>query len=210
MVDRLSGGRVGYVHLPDTAIEGHRELFRLYPPQIDKDAILIDVRYNGGGFIPDRMVELVAREPMVYWKMRGLEAAAQTTPFISHDGPKAVLINGYSSSGGDAFPYYFKLMNLGPLIGTRTWGGLIGISGNPMLVDNGGILTSTFRMLDTDGKWAVENEGVPPDIEVIDRPELIAAGADPTLEAGVRYLLQQLERNPPEILEVEEPPSDFR
>jgi tricorn protease len=209
MVDRLSGGRVGYVHLPNTAFEGHRELYRLYPSQIDKDAILIDVRYNGGGFIPDHMVELVAREPMVYWKRRGLDAAAQTTPFISHDGPKAALINGYSSSGGDAFPYYFRQLGLGPLIGTRTWGGLIGISGNPMLVDDGGILTSTFRMLDSNGQWAVENEGVAPDIEVIDRPELVAAGEDPTLEAGVRYLLEQLEQSPPEMLEVEDPPSDF-
>ncbi|MFC1695091.1 PDZ domain-containing protein [Pseudomonadota bacterium] len=209
-VEQLSGGRVGYVHLPNTALEGYRELYRLYPSQIDKDAILIDVRYNGGGFIPDHMVSLVAREPIVYWKRRGLEAAAQTTPFISHRGPKATLINGYSSSGGDAFPYYFRKLGLGPLIGTRTWGGLIGISGNPMLTDNGGILTSTFRMLDTDGQWAVENEGVAPDIEVIDRPELVAAGNDPTLEAGVRFLLEQLEKNPPEVLEVEEPPADFR
>jgi tricorn protease len=209
MVERLSGGRIGYVHLPNTAFEGHRELFRLYPSQIDKEAILIDVRYNGGGFIPDHMVGLVARQPLVYWKRRGLDAATQTTPIISHAGPKAVLINGYSSSGGDAFPYYFRQLGLGPLIGTRTWGGLIGISGNPLLADNGGILTSTFRILNPDGEWVVENEGVAPDIEVVDRPEQIAAGEDPSLEAGVRYLLQQLERNPSQPLQVEEPPSDF-
>jgi tricorn protease len=210
LVDELSDGRVGYVHLPNTAFEGNRELYRLYPSQIDKEAILIDVRYNGGGFIPDHMVGLVAREPIVFWQSRGLDAAAQTTPFISHSGPKAALINGYSSSGGDAFPYYFRKLGLGPLIGTRTWGGLIGISGNPLLVDDGGILTSTFRMLDTDGQWAVENVGVAPDIEVVDRPELVAAGKDPTIEAGVAYLLEQLEENPPVILEVEEAPSDFR
>jgi tricorn protease len=210
MVDELSGGRIGYLHLPNTAFEGHRELYRLYPSQIDKDAILIDVRYNGGGFIPDHMVGLVAREPMVYWKRRGLHPAAQTTPTISHHGPKAVLINAYSSSGGDAFPYYFRKLGLGPLIGTRTWGGLIGISGNPMLADGGGILTSTFRMLDTDGQWAVENEGVAPDIEVLDRPELVAQGRDPSLEAGVKYLLEQLEKSPPKTIEVEEPPTDFR
>jgi len=210
MVEELSGGRVGYLHLPNTALEGHRELYRLFPSQIDKDAILIDVRYNGGGFIPDHMVGLVAREPMVYWKRRGLHPAAQTTPTISHDGPKAALINGYSSSGGDAFPYYFRKLGLGPLIGTRTWGGLIGISGNPMLVDNGGILTSTFRMLDTDGRWAVENEGVAPDIEVIDRPEQVARGEDPSLEAGVRYLLEALEKNPPRTMELEPAPADFR
>ena len=210
MVDKLSGGRVGYVHLPNTAFEGMRELYRLYPSQIDKDAILIDVRYNGGGFIPDHMVSLVGREPIVYWKRRGLHPAAQTTPQISHDGPKAVLINGYSSSGGDAFPYYFKQAGLGPLIGTRTWGGLIGISGNPMLADGGGILVSTFRMLDPEGNWQVENEGVAPDIEVVDRPELIAAGQDPSLEAGVKYLLEQLQENPPKDVEVEPAPTDFR
>lgn len=210
MVEELSGGRVGYVHLPDTAFNGHRELYRLFPPQIDKDAMLIDVRYNGGGFIPDHMVSLVSREPMVYWKNRGLDPTVQITPNLSHEGPKAALINGYSSSGGDAFPYYFKKMGLGPLIGTRTWGGLIGISGNPMLADNGGILTSTFRMLDPDGKWAVENVGVPPDIEVIDRPELVAKGQDPSLEAGVIYLLEQLAKNPPRKVEAESPPSNFR
>lgn len=209
-VDELSNGRVGYVHLPNTALEGYRELYRLYPSQTDKDAILIDVRYNGGGFIPDHMVGLVAREPIVFWKRRGLDPAAQTTPFISHHGPKAALINGYSSSGGDAFPYYFRKLGLGPLIGTRTWGGLIGISGNPLLADGGGILVSTFRMLDTEGRWAVENEGVAPDFEVIDRPELVARGEDPSLEAGVRYLLEQLEKNPPVETEVEAPPKDFR
>ncbi|MEE4218723.1 MAG: PDZ domain-containing protein [Xanthomonadales bacterium] len=210
MVDQLSGGRIGYLHLPNTAFEGMRELYRLYPSQIDREAILIDVRYNGGGFIPDHMVSLVGREPIVYWKRRGLHPAAQTTPQISHEGPKAVLINGYSSSGGDAFPYYFKEAGLGPLIGTRTWGGLIGISGNPMLADNGGILTSTFRMLDPEGNWQVENEGVAPDMEVIDRPELVAAGQDPSLEAGVKYLMEQLEENPPVEVEAEPAPSDFR
>jgi len=209
MVEKLSNGRVGYVHLPNTAFEGHRELYRLYPSQIDKDAILIDVRYNGGGFIPDHMVELVSREPIVYWQNRGMDPAAQTTPFISHSGPKATLINGYSSSGGDAFPYYFRQLGLGPLIGTRTWGGLIGISGNPMLADGGGILTSTFRMMNTDGQWVVENEGVAPDIEVLDRPERVARGEDPTLEAGVRYLLEQLEKNPPGKLQVEATPTKF-
>ena len=209
-VEKLSNGRVGYVHLPNTAFEGHRELYKLYPSQIDKDAILIDVRYNGGGFIPDHMVGLVGREPIVFWQRRGLDPAAQTTPFISHSGPKATLINGYSSSGGDAFPYYFKQLGLGPLIGTRTWGGLIGISGNPMLADGGGILTSTFRMMNTDGRWVVENEGVAPDMEVVDRPELVARGEDPTLEAGVRYLLEQLEQNPPDKMQVEAAPADFR
>lgn len=202
-VEELSSGRIGYVHLPNTAGAGNRELFKRFMPQMNKDALIIDARYNGGGFIPDRMIELVSRRPLNYWKRRGLEP--QATPTFSHTGPKATLINGYSSSGGDAFPYYFKKLGLGPLIGTRTWGGLIGISGNPSLADGGSILASTFRFMDTDNEWAVENEGVSPDIEVIDRPELVAAGKDPTLEEAVKVLLQELEKSPP--VEVKAPPS---
>lgn len=206
-VDELSGGRIGYVHLPNTAGDGNRELFKRFMPQMNKDALIIDARYNGGGFIPDRMIELVARQPLNYWKRRGLDPAA--TPAFSHVGPKATLINGYSSSGGDAFPYYFKKLGLGPLIGTRTWGGLIGISGNPSLADGGSILASTFRFMETDGDWAVENEGVSPDIEVVDRPELVAAGQDPTLEAAVKHLLAELVKKPPVVIKAPPSPTDF-
>ena len=206
-VDELSGGRVGYVHLPNTAGDGNRELFKRFMPQMNKDALIIDARYNGGGFIPDRMIELVSRKPLNYWKRRGLEPTA--TPVFAHDGPKATLINGYSSSGGDAFPYYFKKLGLGPLIGTRTWGGLIGISGNPSLADGGSILASTFRFMSTDGEWAVENEGVFPDIEVVDRAELVAAGQDPTLETAVKHLLEELEKTPPIKVEAPASPTDF-
>ena len=207
MVDEMSGGRVGYLHLPNTAQDGNRELFKRYLPQINKDAIILDARYNGGGFIPDRMIELVSRTPLNYWKRRGLDP--QATPGVSHDGPKAVLINGYSSSGGDAFPYYFRKLGLGPLIGTRTWGGLIGISGNPMLADGGGILASTFRFMGTDGDWAVENEGVAPDIEVLDRPDLVAKGEDPTLKRAVEEMLKALETNPPAAVDAPPAPSQF-
>jgi len=206
-VDELSGGRIGYVHLPNTAVAGNRELFKRFLPQVRKEALIIDARYNGGGFIPDRMIEIVSRQPLNYWKRRGLDP--QSTPVISHTGPKATLINGYSSSGGDAFPYYFRKLGLGPLIGTRTWGGLIGISGNPMLADGGGVLASTFRFLDTDGNWAVENEGVAPDIEVVDRPELVARGEDPTLERAVRHLLDELGPERAEAVTVPPAPVDF-
>ena len=104
-----------------------------------------------------------------------------------------MLINGYAASGGDALPYYFRNRGLGTLIGTRTWGGLIGISGNPMLVDGGGVLYPTFRIFDNDGAWTVENVGVAPDIEVWDLPGLIAAGGDPSLEKAVEVLLEALE-----------------
>ena len=208
MVDRLSGGRVGYFHLPNTAFAGNRELYRLFPPQAHKDAMLVDVRYNGGGFIPDQMAEVIGRKALSYWKQRGLDPSS--TPGISHEGPKAALINNYSSSGGDAFPYYFRAMGLGPLIGTRTWGGLIGISGNPQLADGGGILTSTFRFMDSAGNFVVENEGVSPDYEVVDRPELVARGEDPSLEFAVKYLLEQLEKNPPKEIVAPPAPTKFR
>lgn len=208
LVDKLSGGRIGYIHVPNTAVEGNRELAKGFAPNAHKDALIIDDRYNGGGFIPDRMIELVARKPLNYWKRRGLDP--QATPLIAHDGPKAMLINGLSSSGGDAFPYYFKKLKLGPLIGTRTWGGLIGISGNPSLADGGTILAATFRFLDTDGRWAVENEGVTPDLEIVDRPELIAAGRDPSLEKAVEVLLEELKKNPPHAVVAPPAPTEFR
>jgi tricorn protease len=207
MVSRLSNGKIGYVHLPNTAAEGNRELFKQFPSQISKPALIIDDRYNGGGFIPDRMIEILARKPLNYWKRRGLEPAA--TPLLSHAGPKAMLINGLSSSGGDALPYYFRKLKLGVIIGTRTWGGLIGISGNPGLADGGSMSAATFRLLDTDGRWAVENEGVAPDIEVIDRPELLAAGRDPSLERAVSELLKTLEQNPPQKVQAPPAPTVF-
>ncbi len=146
------------------------------------------------------MIELLDRPVLNYWSQRGLEPG--TTPAYANNGPKVTLINGYSSSGGDAFPYYFRKRGLGPLIGTRTWGGLIGISGNPSLVDGGAISAPRFRFLDTDGKWAVEGEGVSPDIEVVDRPDLIAKGEDPSLERAVAYLLEELKKSPPKRITV--------
>jgi tricorn protease len=129
-----------------------------------------------------------------YWARRNTKPTA--TPAYAHVGPKAMLINGYSSSGGDALPYYFRKRGLGTIIGTRTWGGLIGISGNPNLMDGGSMSVPQFRFLDTEGMWAVEGVGVSPDIEVVDRPDLVAAGQDPSLEAAVKLLLEQLEKNP--------------
>lgn len=209
LVDKLSGGRIGYVHLPNTAIDGNRELFKQMIPQIGKDALIIDDRYNGGGFIPDRMIELLSRKTMNYWKRRGLDLDSNATPLIAHDGPKVMLTNGQSSSGGDALPYYFRKAGLGKIIGTRTWGGLIGISGNPGLVDGGSILASTFRFMDTEGNWAVENEGVTPDIEVVDRPELIAQGRDPSIERAVEELLKDLQENPRKSIKSPAAPTKF-
>jgi tricorn protease len=199
-VDKMSGGRIGYIHAPNTAVEGNRELFKNFYPQTNKDALVIDDRYNGGGFIPDRMIELLERKPLNYWVRRGI--GANSTPLYANAGPKAMLINGYAGSGGDAFPYYFRERGLGRVFGTTTWGGLIGLSGNPPLADGGSLSTPSFRFLDTSGKWAVEGVGVDPDIEVVDRPDALARGEDPTLEAAINWLLEELRRNPPKRVEV--------
>jgi len=195
MVERLSGGRIGYIYVPDTSTQGNTELYKGMYAYKNKEALIVDDRYNGGGFIPTVMTELLARKTLNYWATRGLQM--NPDPGVANDGPKVMLINGYSSSGGDAFPYYFKKSKLGLLIGTRTWGGLIGISGNPDLADGGSLNVPTFGFVDTDGHWAVEGEGVSPDIEVIDRPELVAAGKDPSIEKAVEVLLEQLKKNPP-------------
>jgi tricorn protease len=203
-VEKASGGRIGYIHLPDTAVAGNRELFKSFYPQAHKEALLLDARYNNGGFIPDRMLELVDRPLLNYWVTRGPEY--YSTPGIVHTGPKAMLINGQAGSGGDAFPYYFRKMGLGPLIGTTTWGGLIGLNNSPTLLDGGQLSTPAFRFLSTEGEWDIENMGVKPDMEVIDRPDALAKGKDPSLEAAIDYLLKELAKNPPPKVKVPEFP----
>ncbi len=194
MVDKLSGGRVGYIHVPNTSTSGNRELFHGMYAYFDKEALIIDERYNGGGFIPDRMADLLDRHTLVYWHQNGLKPGK--SPAIAHDGPKVMLINGYSSSGGDAFPYFFKKLGLGKLIGTRTWGGLVGISGNARLVDGGYISVPRFGIFDQDEGWIIEGKGVYPDIEVVERPEQMAKGIDTCIEKAVEVLLQELKEKP--------------
>ncbi|HLP74955.1 MAG TPA: PDZ domain-containing protein [Bacteroidales bacterium] len=194
LVDKLSGGRIGYIHVPNTSTQGNKELFEGMYAYADKEALIIDDRYNGGGFIPDRMADLLDRHTLVYWHRNGLLPGK--SPAIAHDGPKAMLINGYSSSGGDAFPYFFKKLGLGPLIGTRTWGGLVGISGNARLVDGGYVSVPQFGVFDKEDGWIIEGVGVYPDIEVVDRPEQLAKGADPCIEKAVEVLMKQLNEKP--------------
>jgi len=204
MVDRLTGGRIGYFHVPNTAQDGNRELFRGLYTYHNKEALIIDVRYNGGGFIPARMIELLDRRTLNYWHRDGLWPSR--APGIAHDGPKAMLINGYSSSGGDALPYYFKKTGQGPLIGTRTWGGLIGISGNARLVDGGYIAVPRFGIFDENEEWIIEGIGVYPDIEVVERPEQLVKGIDACIEKAVEVLLKELENNPPRRISPPTPP----
>jgi tricorn protease len=204
MVEKLSGGRIGYFHVPDTSMPGNRELFKGFYAFEDKDALIIDERYNGGGFIPDVMIRLLDRRILNYWARRGLQLTS--TPAMAHAGPKAMLINHYSSSGGDAFPFYFREKKLGTLIGTRTWGGLVGMSGNPSLIDGGNLAVPTFGFVNKQGEWDVEGLGVPPDIEVYDRPEEIVKGHDPSLEKAVEILMKELTQNPPEKIKKPEAP----
>jgi len=194
LVDSLSNGRIGYIHLPNTSQPGFRELAEGWQPLHLKEAIIIDDRYNGGGFIPEDMALTMGKPLLNLWARRHMDLYTQ--PAVVHTGPKAMLINGQSSSGGDALPYYFRRLKLGPLIGELTWGGLVGYSGNPGFVDGGGVIAPRFAFVDVDGNWAVEAEGVAPDpgFEVLDVPHEIAAGQEPMIERAVQYLLQELEK----------------
>jgi tricorn protease len=162
--------------------------------QWKKDGLVIDERWNSGGQIPDRFIELLNRPILAYWAVR--DAPAQQWPPIAHRGPQVMLINGWSGSGGDAFPFYFREAKLGPLIGTRTWGGLIGISGAPSLVDGGGITVPTFRMYDPNGKWFAEGHGVDPDIPVEDDPAQLAKGTDPQLQRAIEEVTKRIAAAP--------------
>ncbi len=193
-VEEKSGGKIGYIYVPNTGVDGQNELFRQFYGQREKDALLIDERWNGGGQIPTRFIELLARKPVNYWGRRN--GKDWPWPPDAHFGPKAMLANGPSGSGGDAFPHYFKTMGLGKLFGTRTWGGLVGISGNPGLIDGGSISVPTFGFYSNEGRWAIEGHGVDPDVEVIDDPAQMQNGNDPQINAAVEHLLNEIRNNP--------------
>jgi len=198
-VDRMSDGKVGYIYVPNTGVDGQNDLVRQFQGQRTKPALLIDDRWNGGGQIPNRFIEMMNRPATNAWARR--DAGEQVWPPDTHNGPKAMLINGLAGSGGDMFPWLFRHHKLGPLIGTRTWGGLVGISGNPGFVDGGSISVPTFGFYELDSTWGVEGHGVDPDIEVIDDPGvmkggLAAGGRDPQLEKAVDVLVQQVKEKP--------------
>jgi tricorn protease len=194
-VDKLSDGKIGYVYVPDTGRRGQTELVRQMRAQFKKQALIIDERWNGGGQLPDRFVELLHRPIINYWGVR--DGADWQTPMFAHNGPKAMLINGRAGSGGDAFPYYFKECGCGKLIGTRTWGGLIGYTGVPALIDGGTVIAPTFGIYNTKGEWIIEGYGVDPDIEVVANPSKVAKGGDPELERAIEELKKELATNPP-------------
>ena len=192
-VSEVTNGKVGYVYVRSTGRDGQNELARQFYAQLNKEALIIDERFNSGGQIPDRFIELLDREPLAFWAVRDGEDWAW--PPAGNFGPKVMLINGFSGSGGDAFPDYFKKRELGPLIGTRTWGGLIGISGTPNLIDNGNVTVPTFRMYNPDGEWFKEGHGVDPDIHVVEDFEKLAKGTDAQLEIGIQEVLRLLNSN---------------
>jgi tricorn protease len=189
-VDEATNGRVGYIYVQSTGVNAQSELMKQFMAQWRKEGLIIDERFNSGGQIPDRFIELLNRPPLAFWATRNGES--WQWPPVAHFGPKVMLINGWSGSGGDAFPYYFREAGLGPLIGERTWGGLIGVSGAPGLVDGGGVTVPTFRMYDPDGTWFAEGVGVAPDIPVNDDPGQLVRGRDPQLERAIQEVMGML------------------
>jgi tricorn protease len=193
-VERKSEGKVGYVYVPNTGVDGQNDLYRQLWGQGDKQALIVDERWNGGGQIPTRFIELLNRPVTNYWARR--DGNDWTWPPDSIQGPKCMLINGLAGSGGDMFPALFRQAGLGKLIGTRTWGGLVGISGNPGLIDGGAISVPTFGYYETDGTWGIEGHGVDPDIEVIDDPAKMQNGDDPQLDVAIQHMLAEIAANP--------------
>ena len=194
LVDKLSNGRLAYVWLPNTAGPGYAYFTRYYYAQQDKEGAIIDERYNHGGQVADYIVNELDRKLMGYFAQRDGQPA--TSPIAGIYGPKVMIINESAGSGGDALPYMFHLRKLGPMVGTRTWGGLVGTLGVPSTIDGGGITAPTLAFYDLSGKWAVENEGVPPDIEVEYTPADVIKGHDPQLERAVQEAMKLLEQNP--------------
>jgi tricorn protease len=195
-VAKASGGRLGYIYVPDTGTDGQNELYRQFVGQFTKEGLVVDERWNSGGQIPDRFIELLNRPITNYWRVR--DGKDWQWPEFANAGPKVMLINGWSGSGGDCFPLYFRMAKLGPLVGRRTWGGLIGISGSPSLVDGGVVTVPTFGMYSPEGKWLVEGHGVEPDIVVEDDPSLMVGGGDPQLDRAIQEAVTLLQQNPPQ------------
>jgi len=195
-VEKMSGGRIGYMHVPNTAFEGAVEFIRGYWSQTDKDAMIVDERWNGGGYIQPWFVDTLARK--IKAGIQNRNSKEENADSVAIEGPKVMLINGYAGSGGDFFPWMFRHMKAGTIVGSRTWGGLVGISGGAPLLDGGSVTAPEFSIYDRDTLEIIaENQGVPPDIDVDARPDLIAAGRDPQLEKAVEVLMEQLKKYTP-------------
>ncbi len=194
-VDAATGGRVAYVYVPNTAGLGHTYFKRYFYPQSNKDAVIIDERFNGGGSVADYYIETLQKKEIAWWAMR--YGADMKTPSASIQGPKAMLIDETAGSGGDLLPWMFRKFGVGPLIGKPTWGGLVGILGFPVLMDGGTITAPNLAFWTREGGWGVENEGVAPDIDVEQTPSAVIAGRDPQLEKAIEVIQAELAKNPP-------------
>jgi tricorn protease len=194
-VDQATGGKVAYVYLPNTAGSGYTNFNRYYFAQIDKQAAIIDERFNSGGTAADYIIDAMRRPLMNYWATR--EGSDFTTPVQSIFGPKVMIMNEWSGSGGDAMPWYFRKAGIGPLIGKRTWGGLVGNVGAPSLIDGGAVSSPNLAFWNPRGDWEVENAGVAPDIEVDLDPAAWRQGHDTQLEKAIEVVMDALKKNPP-------------
>ena len=194
-VDTMTGGKLAYVHLPDTAGGGFTNFNRYYYAQLDRQGAVIDERFNGGGSAADYIVDALKKPVLSYWAARdGMDA---TTPAGVLQGPKVMIVNEFAGSGGDLMPWMFRRMKIGPLVGKRTWGGLVGIGGYPALVDGGSVTAPHFAFYSPESQWEVENHGVAPDIEVDLDPAEWRKGRDTQLEKAVELAMADLTKNPP-------------
>jgi tricorn protease len=194
-VNRRTGGKVAYVYLPDTADGGFTFFNRMFFSEVDKDALIVDDRRNSGGQAANYVLEVLNRKYLSGWKDR--DGLVFNTPAAAIYGPKVMLIDQDAGSGGDFFPYGFRYLGLGKLIGTRTWGGLIGIAANPPLIDGGRLTVPFFRFYTPEGEWRVENEGVSPDVEVTLDPLAVNEDRDPQLDAAIGQVLEELKSAKP-------------
>jgi tricorn protease len=193
-VDKMSDGKLAYIYLPDTAQGGYTFFNRYYFSQLDRLGAVVDERFNSGGQAADYVIDYLKKPLMSYWAVRDGEDWRQ--PFGVMPGPKTMLVNEYSGSGGDYMPYMFRRAQVGPLIGKRTWGGLVGIGGYPTLIDGGSVTAPHFAFYSPEGKWEIENHGVAPDIEVEFDPKAWREGHDAQLERAVAWLMEELKKNP--------------
>jgi tricorn protease len=194
-VTEASNGRVAYVYVPNTAAAGYTYFKRYFFPQADREAIIVDERHNGGGSVADYYIDILRRPLISHWAMR--YGGDLKTPLASIQGPKVMLIDETAGSGGDLLPWMFHKLQLGTLVGRRTWGGLVGILGFPVLMDGGNITAPNLGIWTPEG-FVVENEGVPPDIDVEQTPADVIAGRDPQLEKALDVAMKQLAANPPQ------------
>ncbi|MFO7617708.1 MAG: PDZ domain-containing protein [Bacteroidales bacterium] len=203
MVEKLSGGRLGYIYMSNTSAQGQQELVKMYYGQLEKDGFIIDERFNGGGQLADRFLELLTR-PVVY-NIHWRQGQPTTQPVKTNNGPKGMLINGWAGSGGDGLPWAFQELKAGPIVGERTLGILVGPATGHSLVDGGSITVPDGRLYDNDGHWFWEGYGVTPDFPVWDDPNLLVQGRDPQIEKVVEEVMKLVKDAPPKITPVPKP-----